>query len=392
MASLSLCTLHAVSKALNILFLSSWFPGKHHRTLGNFVQRHAEAVATAHHVHVLHVVYTTIFEKDYTIEDTEQLGVKMTHVYVRRKRFQPWRKFIGFKKGITHLQASNAFHFDMVHLNVIWSDGWQALYLKRFFQLPYIITEHWTGYNRKLRPDTPAHVRWLAKPVAAHASAICPVSEDLALSMRQFGLKGNYTVVPNVVDTDLFVLQEKPTETLQFLHVSSLVDEQKNITGILKAWKEAYSKRTNIHLTLGGDGPWEHWKAESERMGIPKESITFFGELPWSGIAQLMQQSHALLLFSRYENLPCVIVEAMASGMRVVSSNVGGIAEHINSERGVLVASENQHELVNALVNFNLNNSPGSPETLRNYAVSHFSKSSIAQAFTQVYTKALEKK
>jgi glycosyltransferase involved in cell wall biosynthesis len=389
-ASLSLCTLRTVSKALNILFLSSWFPGKHHRTLGNFVQRHAEAVATKHQVHVLHVVYTNTFEANYTIEDTEHLGVKMTHVYVRKKPFQPWRKFIGFKKGLAHLQAKNAFHFDVVHLNVIWSDGWQALYLKKFFQLPYIITEHWTGYNKTLRPNTPMRVKWLAKPVAAGAACICPVSEDLANSMRQFGLKGTYKVVPNVVDTDLFVLQEKPNQTLQFLHVSSLVDDQKNITGILKAWKEACSKRTNIHLTLGGDGPWEHWKEESTKLGIPEESISFFGELPWSGIAALMQQSHALLLFSRYENLPCVIVEALASGMQVVSSRVGGIAEHISNERGVLVTSENHEELVSALVHFNL--ADINPKALREYAVNHFSKPAIAHAFTEVYQQALTKK
>jgi glycosyltransferase involved in cell wall biosynthesis len=337
-------------------------------------------------------VYTDVFEDNYTIEDTERLGVKMTYVYVRKRPLQPWRKFIGFKKGIAHLKAKNLFHFDMVHLNVIWPDGWQALYLKRFFHLPYIITEHWTGYNKSLRPDTPARVKWLARPVAKGAACICPVSEDLANSMRQFGLEGNYNVVPNVVDTDLFVLHDKSKDKLRFLHVSSLVDEQKNISGILKAWKESYSKRTDIHLTLGGDGPWEYWKEESKKLGIPEESIAFFGELPWSGIAELMQQSHALLMFSRYENLPCVIVEALASGMQVVSSRVGGIAEHISKERGVLVTSENHDELVNALVNFKFDTDQNTSNALRAYAVSHFSKPAIAKAFTEVYQQALTKK
>ena len=45
---------------LRILFLSSWYPSQEHRTLGNFVQRHAQAVAKLHDVSV---IYATPYKK-----------------------------------------------------------------------------------------------------------------------------------------------------------------------------------------------------------------------------------------------------------------------------------------------------------------------------------------
>ena len=47
----------------NILFLSSWYPSKNHTTLGNFIQFHAEAVATTNNVYVL---YLSASEKETT--------------------------------------------------------------------------------------------------------------------------------------------------------------------------------------------------------------------------------------------------------------------------------------------------------------------------------------
>jgi len=358
--------------------------------LGNFVQRHAEAVALLHNVHVLYVTNSPNQKESFVIEDHEELGVKITIVYCKPIGvFNRLRKWRGFLLGLKRLNERHQYLFDLVHHNVIWKDAWQPWLIHRKYKTPYIITEHWTGFDKAARGKAPLLLKPFAKFFGRKASALCPVTENLAANMRAFGLEGKYHVVPNVVDIDLFQFKEKPTDRVHFLHVSSLIDEHKNVTGILRAWKRAIEKNPAMQLTIGGDGPWEFFQKEAQRLQIPSNSITFFGEKKWAEIADLMQQSHCLILFSNYENLPCVIVESLASGVSVISTDVGGIAEHINLERGILVHKQAEKQLAEAILQYAQDYRDIDRSTLRNYAEQHFSKQTIARAFDAVYNSAL---
>lgn len=358
--------------------------------MGNFVQRHAEAVALLNNVQVLYVTFSPNQKERFRIEESEELGVKITIVYCRPAGiFNPLRKRKGFIIGLRHLIELRNYSFDLVHHNVLWKDGWQPWLIHRKKGTPYIITEHWTGFDKNARKDVPFLLKPLAKLFTSKASTLCPVTENLAQNMRAMGIEGNYKVVPNVVDTNLFHLVEKPTDKVRFLHVSSLVDAQKNISGILRSWKKAISQNPNMHLTIGGDGPWEPYQSLLTELDIPEKSISFFGEKKWSEIAELMQQSHCLLMFSNYENLPCVIVESLASGMYVISTKVGGIAEHIQSERGTLIQATNEAELEKSILDFAENFNTTQPSLLRHYAENNFSKPVIAKAFDKVYKEVL---
>jgi L-malate glycosyltransferase len=372
------------------LFLSSWYPSRKHSTLGNFVQRHAEAIAQLHYVHAVYVTIDEDAKQDFEIVDSTQKGVQQTIVYCKKGMLNWYTKWCGFKKAIAHLQQNNRFDFDLVHHNVIWSSGWQPLWLNWKFRLPYIITEHFTIYDTKARQDQPFFLRLFSRIVAKNASAICPVSQNLADTMQHFGLKGQYIPVYNVVDTTLFNYQEKTSSNIQFLHVSSLWDKQKNISGILRAWKKASDKNSNIYLNIGGDGDIIPWQQMANDLGIRKESISFFSEKTPAEIAALMQDSHCLILFSRFENLPVVIVEAMASGMAIISTRVGGIAEHIQPKLGYLIAPDNEQELENAMLHYASNRQDFDSSAMRSYALEHFDNKSVAKKFTDVYHLILE--
>jgi glycosyltransferase involved in cell wall biosynthesis len=254
-----------------------------------------------------------------------------------------------------------------------------------------IISEHWTGYHQAERGTQPLHVKVLSNLVASSAEFIAPVSDDLGNAMRRFGLRSEYITVPNVVDTDIFILKKKESKPLRFLHVSSLYEDQKNITGILRAWKSASDEFSDIHLTIGGDGPWEEVRKHARDLNINEGSIAFFGEKPWEEIAHLMQESHVLLLFSNYENLPCVIVEAMASGMHIISTKVGGISEHISSDIGILIEKGNETELIAAIRKFHNEYPFSNEEHLRKIAEQKFSMESVAAQFDAIYQKAISK-
>ena len=56
-----------------------------------------------------------------------------------------------------------------------------------------------------------------------------------------------------------------------------------------------------------------------------------------------------MVMFSRYENAPCSIIEALSTGIPVIATSVGGIPEMINSSNGILVDSENTGQLTLAM-------------------------------------------
>lgn len=376
---------------LNILFLSSWYPSRVHNTLGNFVQRHAEAVALLHNVTVLYFAFEKDTTQDPQIEDSVHNRVRSIVVYGKKSFPQILQKWQTFQKGIDYIETNTEIKFDIIHHNVIWNAGWQAVFLSRRYKIPFIITEHWTSYDLKSRNDQPKFLKSFSKWVTKKSSAICPVSKDLGFKMQNFGLAGNYITVPNVVDTELFVLSEKPKDKIQYLHVSSLDDRQKNITGILNVWKKISSKNPDIRLVLGGDGPIEHYKSMAKKLEIPNESIQFFGEKKPEDIAQLMNESHCLILFSNYENLPVVIVEALASGMFILSTDVGGISEHINSDRGLLIGAGDESGLEKIILDSKEILQNFEPVESRTYAIEHFNRTSVAQQFDDVYKSVLNK-
>lgn len=374
------------AETLHVLFLSSWYPSEAHPTLGNFVARHAEAVASRHHVSALYVAGLAHAGPDYRIEQHELNGVATTVVYYRRGGFRAWmRRRKAFRLGLRAIGEEQLRNTDIVHHNVLWPDVWQAVWLKRKYRIPFIVTEHWTGYDQTERAKPGRRVRWMSAFGCRHAARICPVTENLATAMQSFGLHGHYTVVPNVVDTSLFTIGNKAGDETRFLHVSSLLDVQKNISGLLRAWKAFLSQGGSGHLTIGGDGPVSLHQAYALQLGIPMASLTFFPEKTPAEIAAIMSGQHALVLFSNYENLPCVIVEAMASGMAVIATRTGGIAEHVDETRGMLVGKRMESELTDALVRFCASRHHYEPAALRSYAEAHFSIPSIAEAFTRIY-------
>ena len=63
-----------------------------------------------------------------------------------------------------------------------------------------------------------------------------------------------------------------------------------------------------------------------------------------------MQQSDCFLFFSRYENAPVVLSECLAIGLPIISSNAGGIPEMVNNACGILVPSEDENALTQAMI------------------------------------------
>lgn len=373
----------------NILFLSSWYPSKNHTTLGNFIQFHAEAVATTNNVYVL---YLSASEKETTflIDNKVINNVDTSVVYYKKSK---WKKYINhlsaFKKGVDYLLQEKKVQIDCIHMNIIHPSGWQALYLKKKYKIPYIISENWHGFQDLSKYKIGFYRKKLIKNVIENAAFVCPVSEQLKKAIQLNNYKANYEIVPNVVNTAIFKPNEnKKVLPFTFLHVSTLTDEIKNISGILTAYSQIDNKNTLLRIIGDGETNWIEEKAKS--LNIPDQAIQIETEKTHEEIASAMQQSDCFVLFSNIENLPLVLIESMACGLPIITSDVGGIAEHMDDSKGKLINVGDTKSLKNSMEYMIQNAAEYDANTIRDYAINNFSNQSVADQFNDLYNRALE--
>lgn len=385
-----------MNKKYNILFISSWYPNKTSPQAGNFVQKHAHAVAQFCNVFVLHAVSRTQKEK-IEIEQNSFNGVLEIIVYYQKvtskvpllSKLKKYKAHIfAYKKGL-RIILEQCKKIDLIHLNITFPAGLFALHLKNKLKTPFVITEHWTAFLKTDPTKINFYEKYFIKKIVKRAEAICPVSEDLKNAMVNFGINHNYQVIPNVVNTSIFKTTPQKNDKIRILHLSNLKDEHKNITGILNVVKKLSQHRNDFKVTIAGNGDVKKFREKAMTLNIPKEVLCFEGEKTTEEVAELMNKNDIFLLFSNYENLPCVIAEALVMGLPTIATNVGGIAEMINEENGVLVQPKNEAELFQKLNELINNIKKYNKSIISNQAQEKYSWETVGKAYLSIYESIL---
>ena len=378
---------------VHVLFISSWYPNRVHPTLGNFVQKHAEAVSDFARVTVLHVCYDDAVKgNNYEVVEQSEGEIRVIFIYLKKNAisfFRFYNYLKAYQAGMKMVKKKYGTP-DIIHANVLLPVGIVFCFLRSFRNIPFVFTEHWAGYL----PEYPFKIsrvkKCFVKNIIKRSKAMLPVTDNLKNAMIKRGFKGKYIVVPNVVDTDVFIpVQRNYLALKQILHVSSPDNDQKNISGILDIIKKLSEKRQDFVLNMVIDGNFATFTKQAEDMGILNKIVFFHGTKNTAEVASMMKNSDFLILFSNYENFPCVIAEAMACGLPVLSTNVGGIAEHVNETNGILIKAKDNDAFENGLNqmldichNFD-------KKQIRNYAEAHFSYEVIGRQLVEIYNNIL---
>ena len=367
-----------------ILFISSWFPNKLEPTNGNFVQRHAEAVAQLQDVEILHAIGDFNQNEKFIFDDKVINRIRTLVVYYKNTKspiLNFFRRMKAYKMGFGKMERP-----DLVHANVLHNSMLFAVYLKKKYKIPFVVTEHWTALRKINEKTTSKNIKRNAKIIGNQSARILPVSKDLEIGLKNLGLNTPMKVVPNVVDTTLFSPKNTQNISFTFIHVSNLIP-RKNPEKILNVALKLLEKGFDIKLQIGGDGNITKLK-EIANSSNYKDKIDVFGIQKIQEIAERMKQSDCFILYSDDENQPCVIAESFASGIKVISKNVGGISEFFPLNAGILLDKIDDDLLEKAMIEmFNNKNSNG--EFLVKYAKSTFSSKTIAEEYSKIYTEIL---
>ena len=375
-----------MNNKLHILFLCGWYPSRVLPTNGDFIERHALAISLKHQVTVIHIITDKNVSNNLEIISTKEKQIT-THIAYLKKTKNPIKKTYLYAKTFLRI-LRKIKNVDVVHLNEVYPFGIFSLYLKWFKNKQYIISEHHTGYHKPQAEKLTFTHKFISKIITKNATFICPVSNDLRDAMRALNLNGNYFRVPNVVNTDLFFPTENTNNTFIITHISNMLNAHKNVEGFLNVVKKLDNKIPNFKIKLiGADA--EKYKVFAEKMSINLQKIEFINQIPHKEVVAHLQKSDVFVLFSNYENLPCVILESFACGVPVIATNVGGISEFFPKEFGSLIPPKDENALLNNILKIHRNFKPDK-KAMHTYVVENFSENKILKKFEKLYIKSLK--
>jgi glycosyltransferase involved in cell wall biosynthesis len=280
----------------------------------------------------------------------------------------------------------------LLHAYIVIRGGAAAWILSKKWKLPFILTENWTIYY----PEDPGYIkqrnflfRSIVREIFKGVKRFLPVTADLSERVHQ--LIGNVpsTIIPNVVNTDIFFYLDvkAANEPFRFIHVSTM-SYQKNPEGILRAFRLFQEANPNACLWMVGPYP-DEVLVYAQGLGLDKGKVIFTGAVKYEQVAKWLQQSQALVLFSRYENLPCVILEALCCGVPVISTNAGGIEEVIDDSNGIIVSNEKEEQLLEALEQVYTNHRRFDEMKIAEAAAKKFSYKTVGREIDKVYKELI---
>ena len=398
---------------MNILHLLSWFPTPDDPTLGNFCVRMIDALPEECHSVILSVCDGKDMTKSFEVKEIP--GVRHTHVqiYIRPPKINAIRKLKMlrmYQYGLKYIKQ-RFFNPDLIHLHVTYPLGQVALLWKKLSGYKYVLTEHWTISQPQNKDVLVGKLKRKIVKIANNAELIMPVSLDLQRCMEGHGVNNRFQVIYNLVNTDMFTLRQPPCidsnrttsarNDLQgsikndihvwkkhILHISTLRDEAKNFSGILRVIERLRKQRDDFELHVIHDYDAPEFKTFVKEHHL-EDCVIFHGKKTSAEVAQAYQDADFFVLFSNFENLPCVIVEAFASGVPVLSTTVGGIAEIVSPERGILIPQGDEEALLQGMNQLLDHSSEYDRQAIRDYAIKTFAAQNIGQQIFEAYKEII---
>jgi glycosyltransferase involved in cell wall biosynthesis len=247
----------------------------------------------------------------------------------------------------TLLRLKRTFAFNVIDAHFAYPEGYAATLLGRWFRIPVSITLR--GTEVPLARDPRRRVRMIK--ALQRATRIFAVSNSLKRHAASLGVDTEkIMVVGNGVDTAKFHRLDKkearrkmglPTDAQVLVSVGALV-ERKGFHRVIECLPDLRRRFPGLrYLIVGGAGPEGDWSAQLHSrvmdLGL-QDCVVFLGTLAPEELIVPLSAADVFVLATRNEGWANVFLEAMACGLPVVTTDVGGNAEVVvNTKLGIIV-------------------------------------------------------
>jgi glycosyltransferase involved in cell wall biosynthesis len=283
--------------------------------------------------------------------------------------------------------------FDLVHVH-----GVRPLAATRGLSLPVVFTNHTSGFLGRLNAE-PGRKRRTAA-LLEHVDALLAPSDELVAAARAFGYAGPAQMIPNGVDIERFAPGPSGARAAwgfgadeTVIMLARRLVKKNGVLGFARA--VARMQARNFRVVVAGDGPDREQMVEILGEAGMLDRVKFLGAVPNSSMPEIYRACDVAVLPSLAEATSITGLEAMACGLPLVGTNVGGIPAIVaDGVSGLLVPPADPEALAGALGR--LIDSPGLRRTMgeagRRSAEETFSWPIIARRTAEAYEACLSRR
>ncbi|MEO5580211.1 MAG: glycosyltransferase [Gemmatimonadaceae bacterium] len=280
---------------------------------------------------------------------------------------------------------------DILHAHNSNHAGLLAHRLSKRTGIPFVLTEHSSYFARGLIPRArfPA-LRGVVRAAAAVAFVSPSLREDFG---RVLGLDtAAMEWIPNMIDPLIaeapLSTEKNDRESFTFLSIGEMIPI-KNQSLLLRAFGHAFGGSPDVKLRVGGSGVLQDsLTALANELRIA-DRVHFLGHLSRSAVKDEVDRCDSLVVSSLYETFGVVLIEAMARGKPVVSTDCGGPRCVVTREDGILVAPGDEIALAAGMRQLVSERSRFIGHEIRERTMKRFGASRVVHQLEAFYSRAL---
>jgi len=236
-------------------------------------------------------------------------------------------------------------NFDLCHAFFGIPCGYLAMKFKKKHSLPYIVSLRGSDvpfYNKRFYYLDKLIFKKLSKKIWQESKCVISNSEDLKKLALNNNPQQKIEIINNGVDTNKFVPSKKNINKKLSLISTGRLIERKGYQYLIPAIKDL-----DVKLQLIGDGSLKSKLKEMAR-GI---EVEFLGQQEQSKLIKYLQDADIFILPSLNEGMSNSLLEAMACGLPIITTNTGDSKKLIDGN-GFLVKKENSESLKETIVSY----------------------------------------
>jgi glycosyltransferase involved in cell wall biosynthesis len=276
---------------------------------------------------------------------------------------------------------------DLVHLHFPLPLGFSALLMRALVRRPLIVTVHGNADVYELPPLLAPATR----AVLRRADAVVSVGRDLAEHLRSAMRVSNVIVIPNGIPVETFQVGRSRGMGVSLLSICRLVP-RKNVMVLIDAVERLVSEGHDLSLVIAGTGPEQD--AIAQRVARAPGTIRFVGFIDEAEKRRLLSDADVFVQLSTREGLSIAALEALASGVPCVVSDLPGVREPIDAGvTGWYVEDPERVDSVVATLRRVLADRERLPDmrrACRRVAEERYSLQAMCDAYWKVFTSLVE--
>ncbi|WP_410290603.1 glycosyltransferase family 4 protein [Desulfosarcina sp.] len=234
------------------------------------------------------------------------------------------KRLTSYKSAFTQvLQTAVAeFNPDVIHANHLFL--LTALVRKLFPDVPTVATCHGTELRQY---NNCPHLRRFVKRYCHRLDKIIALTTDQKTDIsRLYGIPTEkIVVVGGGYDETLFTRAPKPPAGTVHILYAGKFNRSKGVPWLLRSLMKIKQHDWHLHMAGGGNGSEYTQCIDLAKKLGPK--VTNHGYLDHRRLSELMKKAHVQVLPSFFEGLPLVLFEGLASGCRIITTNLSGFKE-----------------------------------------------------------------